>query len=136
LITTATPETIIKSRETIIPDAPVVQEPTIQTPILAHIEKVSDAVPRVMLQRYFAIAVVPDSDQVAREPSLVPLFAMDSEDDIREYLKSAAKSKDLVHLDIVVGESATWLPLFNPRGEKTLHHHPLRQDLENHIKFV
>ncbi len=121
-------------QEVILPSAPLVEPPSILTPV-ADPGPAPGQVPHVMMQRYFAMAIVPDSDDSLREPSIVALFAMDSEADIREYLKSAAKSKDLVHFDILVGATAEWLPLYKARAEKTLHHHPLRQDLEDHIRF-
>lgn len=89
--------------------------------------------PSVFLQRVFAAAVIPDADA---QPSVVPLFAMDDEDQMRRYLKTAARSRDLVHFDILVGNVGEWLPLHKPRAAETAHHHPLRQALEENIKFM
>lgn len=112
-------------------------------PLFAKVSKSSNKeyelvgkVLQVNLQRVFAIAVVQDPDDLEREPSLIPLFACDSADEIQPLVKEAQQSKDLMHFDVLVGPTAEWLPLYKPKSEKTLHQHPLRQELENNIKWL
>lgn len=87
---------------------------------------------KVVLQRVFALAIIPDPDN---EPAVIPLFAMDTLPELQDAVRKAAKSKDLVHFDIFAASTGIWLPLSNPTSSQTFHHHPLRAELENNIKW-
>jgi len=88
----------------------------------------------VFIQKYFAIAIVQDPSEL-NEPAIIPLFAMDSMDELNAKVKNAGKSKDLIHFDIFCAPTNEWLPLSNPTSYQTFHKHPLRQELESHIKW-
>jgi hypothetical protein len=92
-------------------------------------------VPSVKLQNAFAIAVVQDTDDTAREPSVIPLFATDTEPECSELVENARTSKDLIHFDVLVGAVGEWLPLYKPKAEKRKQQHPLWQELERGSRF-
>jgi len=95
---------------------------------------VNDIVPVPFLQRYFAMAVIPDSEP-ENEPSVIALWAMETEQDQKQKLHLASKSKDLIHFDIQVGSTGVWLPLSSNVKGKIQHHNPLRQSLEENITW-
>lgn len=111
------------------PGTPV---PHIQVPLLPT---VSNLVPEVHRQRSWALGIIPDltGDD---EPALIPLFAANDNDDTQLLVKRAARCKDLIHVDIFVGETGEWLPLDSPLVPQTFHHHPLRQATESKIRWV
>jgi hypothetical protein len=90
----------------------------------------------VFMQRYFAIAIIQDTDEEYREPTVIPLCAAESMEELQELVKPLAKNADLIHLDIFCGTSLEWMPLYNPKSNKVFHKHPLRQALEEKIKWV
>jgi hypothetical protein len=96
---------------------------------------ISEQVPVPFMQRYFAMAVIPDSDPEINEPSVIALWAMETEQDQKNKLLIASKSKDLIHFDIQVGPTGVWLPLSSNEKGKIQHHNPLRQSLEDNIKW-
>jgi hypothetical protein len=90
----------------------------------------------VFLQRYFAMAIIQDYDQEYSEPTVIPLCAAESMELLQELVTPLSKNIDLIHLDIFCGTSLEWMPLFNPKSNKVIHKHPLRQALEEKIKWV
>lgn len=82
-------------------------------------------------QVFWAAAIVPD----AIEPSVIPLFAAATEQDMRELVDTASRCKDLIHFSIHVAPTCTWLPLSNIKAYETTHKHPLRQKLESRLTW-
>lgn len=113
-------------------ERPGTPRPVIPVPLLPS---VSNVVPDVERQRAWALGIVPDLTG-EDEPALIPLFAASDSDSIRDLVKRAARSKDLIHVDIFVGETGEWLPLDAPLAPQTFHHHPLRQATESKIRWV
>lgn len=95
---------------------------------------INEVVSVPFLQRYFAMAVIPDSEP-ENEPSVIALWAMETEQDQKQKLHLASKSKDLIHFDIQVGATGVWLPLSSSVKGKIQHHNPLRQSLEENITW-
>jgi len=95
---------------------------------------IKDQVPVPYLQRYFAMAVIPDFE-AENEPSVIALWVTETEEEQKIKLSTASKSKDLIHFDIVVGSTGVWLPLSQTQSGKVIHHNPLRQSLEENIKW-
>jgi len=91
--------------------------------------------PVPFLQKICALAVVPDADEKSCEPSVIALFAMEHETEMKEAVARSSKTQDLIHLNIFVGPTGVWLPLTETAAEKVLHHNTLRQNLEDSIKF-
>jgi hypothetical protein len=107
---------------------------TKKIPVQTDASVIKDTVPVPFLQRYFAMAVIPDSEP-ENEPSVIALWAMDTEQDQKQKLSIASKSKDLIHFDIQVGATGVWLPLSSSIKGKIQHHNPLRQSLEENITW-
>lgn len=107
--------------------------PSVVSPFLPDLPSVG-AIPPVERQPMWALAIIPDMTG-EDEPALIALFAAEL-DQTQSLVKRAARSKDLVHVDIFVGPTGEWLPLDSPHVPTTFHHHPLRQATESHIRWV
>lgn len=90
----------------------------------------------VPLQRVFAIGVVQDPDDGTREPSVIPLFAMDTEAELAKQIEIAKTCKDLMPFDVFVGVCGEWLPLYRPKAASVQHQHPLRNEFYKNIRIV
>jgi hypothetical protein len=86
-------------------------------------------------ENVWACGIIPDSSE-ANEPALLPLFSAESLASIQPLVKEAAKSQDLLHVDIFVGNVGEWLPISNPQAEEKLHHHPLLQQATKELRWV
>ena len=103
------------------------QDTHVQDVINARIGKTQG----VAHQVYWAAAIIPD----AVEPSVIPLFAAATEQDMRDLVEVASRCKDLIHFSIHVAPTCTWLPLSNIKASETTHKHPLRQKLESRLTW-
>jgi hypothetical protein len=90
----------------------------------------------VFMQRYFAMGIIQDTDTELREPVVIPLCAAESMEALQDLVKPMTNNIDLIHIDVFCGTALEWLPLTNPKSSKTIHKHPLRQALEEKIKWV
>jgi hypothetical protein len=90
----------------------------------------------VFMQKYFAIGVIQDYDKELREPVVIPLASAESMEALQEIVKPMSNNIDLIHVDIFCGTLLEWLPLTNPKSSKVFHKHPLRQALEEKIKWI
>jgi hypothetical protein len=113
-------------------DRPATPRPELVVPLLPP---VSHNVPEVHRQRMWALGIIPDMTG-DDEPALLALFAANDTEDTQTLVKRAARSKDLIHVDIFVGATGEWLPLDSPLVPQTFHHHPLRQATESKIRWV
>lgn len=91
--------------------------------------------PTPQLQRFCALAVIPDPDHEMCEPSVIALYAYEDESDMRDAVTRSSKTAELIHFDVFVGPTGVWLPLTQTVAEKIIHHNPLRQNLEDNLKF-
>lgn len=89
----------------------------------------------VFLQRFFALGVIQDPTEY-EEPVVLPLCAAETMEELQELVKPLSNNKDLLHIDIFCGPTMQWLPLHKPKSSKTIHKHPLRQALEEKLKWV
>lgn len=83
----------------------------------------------------WACGIIPDSSELD-EPALLPLFSANSLSEIQPLVKEAAKSQDLLHVDIFVGNIGEWLPISNPQAEEKIHHHPLLQQATKEMRWI
>ena len=90
----------------------------------------------VFMQRYFAMGIIQDSDLELNEPVVIPLCAAETMEALQDLVKPMTNNIDLIHIDVFCGTALEWLPLTNPKSTKTIHKHPLRQALEEKIKWV
>jgi hypothetical protein len=90
----------------------------------------------VFMQRVFAIGVIEDTDEEYREPVVIPLCAAETMEELQELVKPLSNNVDLIHIDIFCGSTMEWMPLHKPKSSKTFHKHPLRQALEEKIKWI
>jgi hypothetical protein len=90
----------------------------------------------VFMQKYFAIGVIQDYDKELKEPVVIPLASAESMEALQEIVKPMSNNIDLIHVDIFCGTLLEWLPLNNPKSTKVFHKHPLRQALEEKIKWI
>jgi hypothetical protein len=57
-------------------------------------------------------------------------------EELQELVKPLSNNVDLIHIDIFCGSTMEWMPLHKPKSSKTFHKHPLRQALEEKIKWI
>jgi hypothetical protein len=110
-------------------EAPVLASPCL--PIAMDYGKPQE----VFMQRYFAMGIIQDTDAELREPVVIPLCAAETMEALQELVKPMTNNIDLIHIDVFCGTALEWLPLTNPKSTKTIHKHPLRQALEEKIKW-
>ena len=90
----------------------------------------------VFMQKYFALGLIQDTDADLREPVVIPLAAAETMEALQEIVKPMSNNIDLIHVDIFCGTLLEWLPLNNPKSKRVFHKHPLRQALEEKIKWI
>jgi hypothetical protein len=90
----------------------------------------------VFMQKYFALGLIQDTDSSLREPVIIPLAAAETMEALQELVKPMSNNIDLIHVDIFCGTLLEWLPLNNPKSKQVFHKHPLRQALEEKIKWI
>ena len=129
---TVTPETGTEVAEvisdTVISDTVISDTPEAMETILPNVGKLQPPVNQV----FWAAAVIPNGD----EPSVIPLFATASEQDMRKFVDIASRCKDLVHFPIHVAPTCVWMPLLGIKSPETIHKHPLRQQLESRLSWT
>jgi hypothetical protein len=116
----------------LIPEVKVSHVPSPCSPIAMDYGKPQE----VFMQRYFAMGIIQDSDAELREPVVIPLCAAETMEALQDLVKPMTNNIDLIHIDVFCGTALEWLPLTNPKSTKTIHKHPLRQALEEKIKWV
>jgi len=90
----------------------------------------------VFMQKFFALGLIQDVDVDLREPVIIPLAAAETMEALQELVKPMSNNIDLIHVDIFCGTLLEWLPLNNPKSKQVFHKHPLRQALEEKIKWI
>lgn len=106
--------------------------PSACTPISMEFGKPQE----VFMQKYFAVGVIQDYDNELQEPVVIPLASAESMESLQDLVKPMSNNIDLIHIDIFCGTLLEWLPLHNPKSSKVFHKHPLRQALEEKIKWI
>jgi hypothetical protein len=90
----------------------------------------------VFMQKFFALGLIQDTDSNLREPVIIPLAAAETMEALQDLVKPMSNNIDLIHVDIFCGTLLEWLPLNNPKSKQVFHKHPLRQALEEKIKWI
>lgn len=109
--------------------------PTPIPDVIPSLEKIGLTSMILSSDTVWACGIIPD-DAPENEPALLPLFSSSSLTEIQPLVKEAAKSQDLLHVDIFVGTVGEWLPISNPQAEEKIHHHPLLEQATKQIRWM
>jgi hypothetical protein len=125
------PEMIKKVESNIATSRP----PTPIPEVISSLEKIFLSSLDLASDTVWACGIIPDEAE-ENEPALLPLFSASTVQEIQPLVKEAAKSQDLLHIDIFVGSVGEWLPISNPQAEEKLYHNPLLQQATKEIRWI